>query len=71
MFHFLGVKFPKGILLCGSPGSGKTTLGLAICHEMNRPFRKINGTEIVSGMSGESEVIYAFSKYLKDFIEQN
>jgi len=55
MFKYIGVQFPKGILLCGSPGSGKTTLGMAICNEMGRPFRKINGTEIVSGMSGESE----------------
>jgi len=55
MFKFIGVQFPKGILLCGPPGSGKTTLGLAICNEMGRPYRKLNGTEIVSGMSGESE----------------
>jgi AAA+ superfamily predicted ATPase len=58
IFKTLGVRSPKGILLCGPPGSGKTSLGLAICNEMDRPFKKITGTEIVSGMSGESEVIF-------------
>ena len=55
LFKTLGVKSPKGILLCGPPGSGKTSLGLAICNEMGRPYKKITGTEIISGMSGESE----------------
>ncbi len=69
MFHFLGVQFPKGILLCGPPGSGKTTLGIAVCHEMGRPYRKINGTEIVSGMSGESEVWVGVFLCCKQFKE--
>jgi ATP-dependent 26S proteasome regulatory subunit len=56
VFQTIGVKSPKGILLSGPPGSGKTSLGIAICNEMDRPFKKITGTEIVSNMSGESEV---------------
>jgi len=51
----MGVSAPKGILLCGPPGTGKTMLGDAICYEMGLPFKKIAGTEIISSMSGESE----------------
>jgi len=51
----MGVTTPKGILLCGPPGTGKTTLGDAICYEMEMPFKKISGTEVISSMSGESE----------------
>lgn len=56
LYEHLGITSPKGILLCGPPGTGKSMLGTAICHEMNLPFKKLTGTEVVSGMSGESEV---------------
>jgi cell division protease FtsH len=52
----LGGKIPKGALLVGPPGTGKTTLALAIAGENPEvPFYKLNGPEIVSGLSGESE----------------
>ena len=51
----MGISAPKGILICGPSGTGKTTLGDAICYEMEMPFKKISGTEIISSMSGESE----------------
>lgn len=56
IFSFLGVNPPKGILISGPPGSGKTQLAMAICGENNDiPFYKLNGPEIVSGLSGQSE----------------
>lgn len=55
VFEYLGVTPPRGILLCGQPGSGKTLLAHAICGELNVPFYKISGPELVSSLSGESE----------------
>ncbi|KAK9946233.1 hypothetical protein M0R45_011708 [Rubus argutus] len=53
--QWLGVKPMSGILLCGPPGCGKTTLAHAIAHETGIPFYKISATEVVSGVSGASE----------------
>lgn len=55
VFEMLGVSPPRGILLCGQPGSGKTAIAYSICGEMNVPFYKISGPELVSSLSGESE----------------
>ena len=47
----------KGILLCGPPGCGKTTLAYSIGGEFQMPFYKITGPDIISSLSGESEQI--------------
>ncbi len=49
----LGVEPPRGILLHGPPGCGKTALANAIANESGVPFLRISAPEIVSGMSGE------------------
>ena len=46
-----------GILLCGPPGCGKTTLAYSIGGEFQIPFYKITGPDIISSLSGESEQI--------------
>lgn len=51
----LGVTPPRGILLHGPPGCGKTLLANAIAGELQLPFMKLAATELVSGVSGESE----------------
>jgi len=51
----LGVTPPRGFLLHGPPGCGKTLLAHAIAGELQLPFIKISAPEIVSGVSGESE----------------
>lgn len=55
VYQWLGVDPPRGVLLHGPPGCGKTALANAIANECGVPFLKISAPEIVSGMSGESE----------------
>ena len=56
----LGVEPPRGILLHGPPGCGKTALANAIANESGVPFLRISAPEIVSGMSGERPVLLPF-----------
>merc|ERR1712178_263233 len=51
----LGVKPPRGVLLYGPPGSGKTLIARAVANETGAFFFLINGPEIMSKMAGESE----------------
>ncbi|MCW2319048.1 transitional endoplasmic reticulum ATPase [Rhodoblastus acidophilus] len=55
MFEKLGVAPPKGVLLSGPPGSGKTLLARAVANECDAAFFQIDGPEIVSKHYGESE----------------
>eukprot|EP00127_Corallochytrium_limacisporum_P003337 Clim_evm26s148 gene=Clim_evmTU26s148 len=55
IYAHLGVSPPRGVLLHGPPGCGKTMLAHAIAGELQVPLLKISAPEIVSGMSGESE----------------
>ncbi|KAG8212872.1 P-loop containing nucleoside triphosphate hydrolase protein [Butyriboletus roseoflavus] len=59
-----GVQPPRGVLLHGPPGCGKTLLANAIAGELGVPFISISAPSIVSGMSGESE------KTLRDTFEE-
>lgn len=56
IYKHLNIEPVKGILLCGPPGCGKTTLALAIGGEYNIPFYRITAPQIVSSLSGESEM---------------
>ncbi|CAC5378453.1 RIX7 [Mytilus coruscus] len=55
IYQQLGVTPPRGFLLHGPPGCGKTLLAHAIAGELSLSFIKIAATEIVSGVSGDSE----------------
>ena len=56
IFEYLGVTPPRGILISGPPGSGKTLLAMAIAGQNpNINFYKLTGPEIVTGISGQSE----------------
>jgi len=55
LFKSLGIKPPKGLLMYGPPGSGKTLIARAVANETGAFFFLINGPEIMSKMAGESE----------------
>ncbi|OMJ29686.1 putative AAA domain-containing protein [Smittium culicis] len=50
-----GIQPPRGVLLWGPPGCGKSMMAKAIAGEANVPLVSISAPEMVSGMSGESE----------------
>ncbi|HVJ02826.1 MAG TPA: CDC48 family AAA ATPase [Sphingomonas sp.] len=64
LFQRLGVDPPKGVLLHGPPGTGKTRLARAVANESDATFHLINGPEIMGSAYGESE------KRLRDVFEE-
>ncbi len=51
-FQKLGAKMPRGMLLIGSPGTGKTMLAKAVANEANVPFHFVSGSEFVEMFVG-------------------
>ena len=64
IFQKLGIEPPKGVLLHGSPGTGKTLLAKAVANESEAHFILLNGPEIMSKFYGESE------KKIRDIFEE-
>ncbi len=55
VFEKLGIDAPKGVLLHGPPGCGKTLIARAIAHETEASFYAVSGPEIIHKFYGESE----------------
>ncbi len=55
LFNYTHIKAPKGILLHGLPGTGKTMIAKAVASESNANFISIKGPELLSKWVGESE----------------
>lgn len=55
IFERLGIDAPKGVLLYGPPGCGKTLIARAVANETDAHFITINGPEIIHKFYGESE----------------
>jgi len=53
--HSLGIPPPRGVLMYGPPGSGKTSIAKAVAAETGAYFFLLNGPEIMAKMAGESE----------------
>lgn len=51
-FHKLGARIPRGVLLVGSPGTGKTLLARAVANEARVPFYYVSGSEFVEMFVG-------------------
>lgn len=51
-FHDIGARIPKGVLLVGSPGTGKTLMARAVAGEAGVPFFSISGSEFVEMFVG-------------------
>lgn len=66
-FYKMGAKIPRGVLLCGEPGTGKTLIAKAIAGEADVPFISMSGsefTEMFAGL-GASRVRKLFEKAKK------
>lgn len=55
LFNTVGIKPPRGVLMYGPPGCGKTLIARAVANETGAFLFSINGPEIMSKLSGESE----------------
>jgi len=64
LFTRLGIDPPKGVLLHGPPGTGKTRLARAVANESEASFFTINGPEIMGSAYGESE------RHLREVFEE-
>jgi len=64
VFERLGIDPPKGVLLQGPPGCGKTLIARAVAHETSAYFLHVNGPEVIDKWYGASEA------HLRNFFEE-
>lgn len=67
-FKEFGLEVPKGGVLIGPPGTGKTMIARAMAGEADLPFINVKGTELISPVSGGSEAnirnLFAFARMI-------
>ena len=63
LFKRIGIEPPKGVLLYGAPGTGKTLLAKVVAHETEATFIRIIGSELVQKFIGEG------AKYVREIFD--
>lgn len=53
LYEDIGIKAPKGVILYGEPGTGKTLLAKAVAHQTSAAFLRVVGSELVKKYAGE------------------
>lgn len=53
LFDEIGVKPPKGVILYGEPGTGKTLLAKAVANKTSATFLRLVGSELIQKYAGE------------------
>jgi 26S proteasome regulatory subunit T2 len=53
LYEDIGIKPPKGVILYGAPGTGKTLLAKAVANQTSATFLRIVGSELIQKYSGE------------------
>ena len=67
MYDEVGVKPPKGVILYGQPGTGKTLLAKAVANQTSATFLRVVGSELIQKYGGEGPKLvcsFSFTKIL-------
>ena len=57
IYEDIGIKPPKGVILYGDPGTGKTLLAKAVANETSATFLRVVGSELIQKYLGDGNII--------------
>ena len=56
IYEDMGIKPPKGVILYGAPGTGKTLLAKAVANQTSATFLRVVGSELIQKYAGEVKI---------------
>jgi len=69
LYEDIGIKPPKGVILYGEPGTGKTLLAKAVAHETSATFLRVVGSELIQKYLGEGPKVLCMAlSYTNNFL---